>query len=100
MGWSGLAFLGGGFYYLERGSRPLSGGRQSCGFQRGGRAMYLKSDQRFAFVVLIRCHPRCFPAYDTQFHMLNLQPDEQEVYPSDDDIFQMILALRIFEFDV
>lgn len=45
---------------------------------------------RFWFVVLIRYSSRRFPPNDTQFHMFNLDPHQQEVNLSNNDILQMI----------
>lgn len=61
---------------------------------------YLESHKCLALVVLVRRHARGFATDNAQFHVLDLQPHEQEVDPADNDVLQMILALAVFEFDV
>ena len=64
------------------------------------RCTYLEPHQRLTLVILIRRNSCRLPPDDTQFHMLNLQPHQQEVDPSDNDIFQMILALAVLKLDM
>lgn len=62
--------------------------------------MYLKSNQGFTLIVLVRRRPRCFPPYNGQLHMFDLQPHQQKVYPANNDVLEMIFRFRIFEFDM
>jgi hypothetical protein len=67
---------------------------------KGGRCTDFESDEGFAFVVLVWCCSCGFSSDDAEFHVLDLQPHQQEVDSADDDVFQVILALAVLKLNV
>jgi len=61
---------------------------------------YLESHQGFTLVVLIRRHTARLAPDDTELHMFDLEPDEQEIDAPDNNVLEMVLALAVFELDV
>ena len=54
---------------------------------------YLESHQCLTLVVLIRRRSSCLPPDNRQLHVLDLQPNKQEVYPPHDHILEVVLGL-------
>ena len=62
--------------------------------------LYLKPDQRFALIILVWSHSRRLSSYDAQFHVFDLQPDQQEVYSAHYNVLQVVLALAVLKLDM
>lgn len=61
---------------------------------------YFEAHERFALVVLVRGGARGLAPDDAQFHVLDLESDQQEVDAADNNVLQMVLALGVLELDV
>lgn len=64
------------------------------------KATYLEPHQRLALIILVRRDASRLSPYNRQLHMLNLQPNQQEIYPPHNNILQMILRLGILKLDM
>lgn len=64
---------------------------------RLGFPTYLEPHKRLTLVVLIRRDTGRLSPDDAEFHVLDLQSDQQEVDPADNDVLEMVLALAVFE---
>ncbi len=61
---------------------------------------YLKAHQRLALVILVRRDARRLAPDDGQLHMLDLQAHEQKVDAPDNDVLEVVLALRVLKLNV
>ena len=60
----------------------------------------LEPHQRLALVVLPRRRAARLAPDDAQLHMLDLQPDEQEINAADDHVLEVVPRLAVLEFNV
>lgn len=58
----------------------------------GGAVHDLELGDGLGLVVLVRRGPGGLPTYDGEFHVLDLDPDEEEVDLADDDVFEVVSA--------
>lgn len=75
----------------------IGAGQTVCRRVVGIACTYLKPHQGFTLVVLIWCNACRLPPDNTQLHMLDFQPDQQEIYPPYNHIFQVVFALTILK---
>lgn len=61
---------------------------------------YLESYQGLALVILIWRRPGCLPSNDGQLHMLNLEPDQQEIDPAHNHVLEVVLGFGVLELDM